>query len=472
MAAVYSKGLPQPVHQLAQGSQHTLHRDYSLPATSSHSTAAFRSDASSSSDEFGSFAAQSHYSSLPAPSLPGVFNVAWPSARLAGGGGTSTISTTRNSSHDGAEVAAFLSDASVSMFDAIDGHWERELFEKQNEPWRKEMEEATPADPFASATARATRDALADSVKGKGKAVFEAGMKGDMSPTSSELLSSLSSLDLSSRAYLRTLVSLPPDLALEDYFAHGLYTDDVYGLPDGVKRLFEKVGAGKQDGADKVEEGRMKAVRRLGMVMQHLRASEEAELAQEAGRMSLEDGMQDVGGSFSTKWVPKGEYSTNADRRFAHQPMNQNEAVFGSSSFATAAHQQQQPFAAFQPTAMAQQSQPVVFPSSLSSSAYITMSPTSQASISTLTPQPAHQSSSPPLSSQSQHEDPSSAPLPSFASYFADQHARMLTNDRGSRGVDFTRKLDPAQRMRVGIEAGVRGDAWREELRVTEGRTH
>ncbi|GAA5894930.1 hypothetical protein JCM6882_008247 [Rhodosporidiobolus microsporus] len=468
MAAVYSKGLPQPVHRLAQGSQHSIHREFASPSTSAPAAAsAFRSDASSSSrphqDDFGSFASPSASHSATSPALTGAFNDAWSSSRFAGAATPSAIASSRNASSDGAEVAAFLNDATVSMFDAIDGHWERELEEKQAEPWRREMEQTMPADPFASDAARAARDAMGDDVKGKGRAV---GTKGDMSPTSSELLSSLSSLDLSSRAYLRTLVSLPPDLALEDYLAHGLYTDDVHGLPDGVRRLFEKAAAQTEGNDAAVEEGRMKAVRRLGMVMQHLRASEAADLSQSTERMSLED----VGGTYSTKWR---QHSGLSDAVASHAPMNQNEAVFGSSAFAQAsAHQQQHSHAAataFQ-HAVNQQSQPMLVPSPLSPSAYITMSPSQAAPqpsfvspASSLTPQPARLASEPPLTAP--HDLPS-GPLPSFASYFADHHRRMVTNDGGRHGVDFTRSLP------VSIAAGVTGAAWREELRVTEGRTH
>jgi len=94
---------------------------------------------------------------------------------------------------------------------------------------------------------------------------------GDLSPTSANLLSSLSSLDLSTLAYLRNILSLPPDQAIQRYFeTTESYTEDVWGvtskIPKEVKEVFEN-----SQGKAEEENGREKAVRRLGMLMKQLR---------------------------------------------------------------------------------------------------------------------------------------------------------------------------------------------------------
>jgi hypothetical protein len=90
-----------------------------------------------------------------------------------------------------------------------------------------------------------------------------------MSPTSASLLSQLSSLDLASKIYLETLLSLPPEQALDNYLSQGTYAEDVWGPPAGAKRIIEATRT--ETNSD--EEGRQKAVRRLGMILKHIALS-------------------------------------------------------------------------------------------------------------------------------------------------------------------------------------------------------
>ncbi|GAA6029774.1 hypothetical protein JCM8097_001043 [Rhodosporidiobolus ruineniae] len=490
MAAVYSKGLPQPVHQLAQGSAHSLHRDYASPSSLPASSSAFRSDASSSlhtaSDDFGAFASTSHAPAASfGPAARSPFD-AFKSSSLPGGGGS--VIASRGAVSDGLELAALLTDSAVSLTDAIDGDWEAELRERQEAPWRRELETRMPDDPFASKAARAARQMRQDDVSGKGKGRAEESTgvftkKGDMSPTSEELISSLSSLDLASSAYLRQLASLPTDLAVQDYLTHGLYADDVYGLPEGVQRLFDKAAQSAGEGVT-AEEGRMKAVRRLGMVMQHLRASEAAAVPVEAGKVAVEDGGQRQ--ESPPGWQYAGEYTMGEEGLM--QLVNRSNPLYASPSplFAQTPHtqhrfrqpqqqhQQQRDLASTASASALSTSEGLVFPSSLSSDAFITMTappaPSSTAApATTVTPQPARLAAEPP--SLPTH-DLSSGPLPSFASYFADQHRRMVTNDAGRSGMDFTSRLPPSPSLSAypaGVAHFMEVD---EELRVVEGRSH
>lgn len=171
---------------------------------------------------------------------------------------------------DGDDIQTLL--GSTTLSDAVHADWEAELLAEQASKWSHDIN--LPSDPPASAQALSSRS----DTKGKGRAFTS----GDISPVSSDLISSLSSLDLNSRSYLKTLLSLPPDEALEDYFSRGTYTDDVYGLPADVQKLFEKA----QSGGQSQEEGRAKAVRRLGMVMKHLWGGEEGSQVVDASFVS------------------------------------------------------------------------------------------------------------------------------------------------------------------------------------------
>jgi hypothetical protein len=300
MASV--KGIPQSVHQFGQGPQHSLHHDYR--SNSSSSAPAFRSSSHTPSDDFGSFAGPSQSSHRTFSPSTGGLGEAWRAAGVSGG-------TEAALSRDGGDVLALLGGQGGSLSDVVDGDWERELQQRQSEEWRTELEGRMPVDPYASSAGRAARDGLGEDVKGKGKTGVVQ-RKGDMSPTSSELLSSLSSLDLSSRTYLRSLLSLPPELALEDYLAHGSYVDDVHGLPKDVQGLFEKAAKQEQGKGVSAEESRMKAVRRLDMVMRHLQAAESSSMLEErTGKMSLEE-FKSVGMP-EKEWQNVGE-QFNAER--------------------------------------------------------------------------------------------------------------------------------------------------------------
>lgn len=255
-APMESKGLPAAVQRFAHAGDHA-HLDHLARASSSSGSTSFRTDASST---------PKHAESAFAAFTGGANGQ---TALERDGRSELVAESTRNASHDGFEINALLAGNGL-VTDAVDGDWERELMEEQARPWRVEMETTMPTDPFASpAAASASRSARLDAHEGKGK---EKARAGDMSPTSEELLSSLSSLDLADKAYLRSLLSLSPDDAFQDYLARSSYADDVYGLPQGVKRLFEK--AAREEEGVHGEEGRTKALRRLDMVLQHLRAAE------------------------------------------------------------------------------------------------------------------------------------------------------------------------------------------------------
>lgn len=143
---------------------------------------------------------------------------------------------------------------SSTVADQIHDNWEAELLAEQAST-RSQQLAKLPVDPLATSSSRD---------KGKGRDFVST--PGDVSPVSSELLSSLSSMDLSNKTYLKTLLAAPSGEVFRDYFSQGTYTDDVYGLPEEVRKVLEKASSG--EGTQ--EEGRAKAVRRLGMVMRHL----------------------------------------------------------------------------------------------------------------------------------------------------------------------------------------------------------
>ncbi|ORY91662.1 hypothetical protein BCR35DRAFT_298915 [Leucosporidium creatinivorum] len=256
MAAATSKPFSPELQRFAQGTPFDLHRDLatssSAPQGSASSSSSFRHRAwpqasGGTDDDFGRFAEPSSWSAQGAgPSS------SWMTGRESTG--ERGMGEARGSRQDGDEIQTLL--GSTTLSDAVHADWEAELLAEQASSWAHDIN--LPSDPPASAQALASRSVD----KGKGRAL----VSGDVSPVSSDLISSLSSLDLNSRSYLKTLLSLPPDEALEDYFSRGTYSDDVYGLPADVQKLFEKA----QSGGETKEEGRAKAVRRLGMVMKHL----------------------------------------------------------------------------------------------------------------------------------------------------------------------------------------------------------
>jgi len=174
---------------------------------------------------------------------------------------------------DGSDIQSLLS--STSLTDAVHGDWHAEAVASQSAPWRVSHDSSLPLDPAASA---------GPSLKGKGKGKAKSPTPGDVSPTSLSLLSSLSSLDLSDQAYLRTLLAQSPERAVQDYFDRRTYADDVWGVPNGptsvpkaVDEIMSKAKGGDGAGA------REKAVRRLAMVARHLGGAEGAGAVQ-AGR--------------------------------------------------------------------------------------------------------------------------------------------------------------------------------------------
>ncbi|GAA6060919.1 hypothetical protein JCM10212_003953 [Sporobolomyces blumeae] len=259
--AAYDKGTPSAVRRLIDGPLQLNHRDGafagpSSAASASTSSAAFRSrplGSSSTPDDFGRFASASQ---TVIPNYDHQGSTDRGNEAVAGVAGTRPQGGGRGADQDGFEVDALL--RGELLADAVDGDWETELFEKHR---ATAVHDSTlPRDPLVSS---------ASTSKGKGKAAVPGQRPaGDLSPTSESLLSSLSSLDLSTKAYLRTLLAQSPERAVEAYFEQSQYTDDVWGLPTEVRGVFESARANSETPGQ--AEGREKAIRRLGMLMKHL----------------------------------------------------------------------------------------------------------------------------------------------------------------------------------------------------------
>ncbi|GJN89842.1 hypothetical protein Rhopal_002831-T1 [Rhodotorula paludigena] len=478
MAALTAKGLPASVQHFVHAGDRFAHLATPHASTSSASG----SPASSSAFRFAR-------SSAPAPppdwaafesGVPSAHDAAWSAV------GASTGST-RSAAHDGAELSALL--AGADLVDAVDGDWERELREKQSDPWRIEHEATLPLDPFASSAAR--RD-----TKGKGKereiddaAASEGQLRGvaragDMSPTSTELLSSLSSLDLADRAYLRTLVSLDPRTAVEDYFSRGSYSDDVWGLPPGVRRLFEKATASQEgQGETSVEEGRRRAVRRLGMVFRHMQAAEQAGATLQTAAPATQVGQGQDAVMRDQQAQGQSHSAAYALNHTQHMTASSQFSVHPASHFASISAQRSDShnFLHQNELSTALQEQYSV-PSSLSGSAFITISPTASP------PPPAPSAFHDMRDERMQEEEPAAALIPT-AALLAQHSARLASNAGGRFGPDFrgprsqlsdAASADADANVREGASDGIgsemesmglaRGGA--AEWAVKEGRTH
>lgn len=283
MATTSSKGLPSGFDHFIHGTPYSNHRDLNsatrAPTSSSSSAShsfrrAWPTPSGGTDEDFGAFLDPRHdpWRPSPAPSTSRI------------GSGPPPPSATRASQQDGFEIQALL--GSHTLNDAIHADWETTLQAEQDAAWAGTA--TMPSDPLIS------RQGLVDR-KGKGRGATTPSSPGNVSPTSSALLSSLSSMDLSSRTYLKSLLSLQdPTAAIEDYFAQGTYSDDVWGLPEGVRGLLEKTRQGAEEGKE-AEEGRKKAVRRLGMVVRHLwGAGGEGDAVGELGRTT--EGGSTLGG--------------------------------------------------------------------------------------------------------------------------------------------------------------------------------
>lgn len=294
-----SKALPAQLSQFLHGNQHDAHRDYLPDQSTSSSSPSFRhpSRAEAAGDEdFGRFAASSSSSHFaPSSSSP---------AQLASSSRYAPSSQPLSSS-DGAAFQALL--ASTSLSEDVHGDWAKELSVSQTQPWKLEQETSVPLDPtFDFARAPVT-------LSGKGKARAHDNGGGDTSPTSAELISSLSSLELRDREYLKSLLAAAPDESVRNYLARGSYADDVYGVTDGVRKVLDQAMEG--EGAAEVA-GREKAVRRLRMVVQHLWGEDEQATALASGAQShsgLHPVEQGGGGQFvQSDWAADLTRETNA----------------------------------------------------------------------------------------------------------------------------------------------------------------
>ncbi|KAK4701575.1 hypothetical protein P7C70_g4654, partial [Phenoliferia sp. Uapishka_3] len=247
------------------------HRGYEnqgpLKSSSASSSQSFRTQQqqeSGNDSDFGRFASTSP---------PTLYNSLFP--RSSETSSSPSAPQSQAQAQDGADVLALLSpSATSSLADTVHGDWAQELSASQSQPWKIDQETAIPRDPLISTSPHSDN-------KGKGKAVVTP-TSGSTTPTSLELLSSISSLDLKSKRYLQSLLAGSPETSIQSYLTHGSYSDDIYGLPDQVKRLLDKARSGEGER----EEGRAKAVKRLTMVMRHLWG--------EGQQASLEHAQQDA----------------------------------------------------------------------------------------------------------------------------------------------------------------------------------
>ncbi|GAA6052246.1 hypothetical protein JCM3770_007398 [Rhodotorula araucariae] len=458
--ATHAKGLPASVQHFLHAGDRLEDVPHNPPHPPLAAGAAFRNDASSShSAGARDFAAFHEAQAAQLGDL--AFDRAWV------GAGASTAAphradtglslhagpsndTARAGAPDGAELADLLS--AGGLLDAVDGDWEQELLARQSESWRVELETAMPQDPFASTSAQ-------NDSKGKARALESAAAmrQGDMSPTTTELLSSLSSLDLADKAYLRTLLSQDPDTVFDDYFARGSYTDDVYGLPSSVKRLFEK--AAKTDERIGTEEGRKKALRRLGMVLRHMQATDPVgAVQQQAQRMSLSDGgatqVTEVSAAAMAQQAPLQRQQPS----FAHA---HHAPLFASPAAAQSQHELTQ---LFQP-AVTTSSGEYTVQSSLSESAFITITPPPPSPPVPLLSQPA-----PPAVTSSPAAAPGHAwdtPAPSTAALLAHHAARLRNSGEGRFGPGWARAV-PGREGEILSPLRTVEEPWD----VKEGRTH
>ncbi|GAA5927814.1 uncharacterized protein JCM15063_006001 [Sporobolomyces koalae] len=249
MSALTSKGPVQEFLKTTAGP--SVHKDQVSQPQYSTPNEAFRqvnAATTTGEDEFGSFADHTPHRLLVQPLRSREEQATSSGNKIA----DHNVQEWRNHEQDGAEVQALLASGSGSGWGQNDD-WEAELFERQQR--NQQLDRSLPVDPL-----------LPESSRSSGGSKGEQHLAGDLSPTSNELLSSLSSLDLSSLAYLRTLLSLPPEEAIQRYLATSdTYSDDVWGVPTKVREVFEQA----QDRTQ--EDGREKAVRRLALLMQHLK---------------------------------------------------------------------------------------------------------------------------------------------------------------------------------------------------------
>lgn len=143
--------------------------------------------------------------------------------------------------------------SSGQFTDQVEGTWEMDLMMDQATPWKIQQGVSVPKDPEVSASTNHQRLAARST---------------SSEALNNELESTIASLDPTSLSYLKTLLALPEPECIQNYLSQNRYTSDIYGLPQ-IEKLFELAASGEEEGST-VEEGRVRAVRRLGMVMLHL----------------------------------------------------------------------------------------------------------------------------------------------------------------------------------------------------------
>lgn len=421
-----SKALPADVAAFTRAGVHPDAPGRAQPQTASSDT--FRSAAGTSASSSSAAAASSDFSSFVQGSSADLLDGPPPRAQRqqqwadewpgsAGAGANSAMSALNaHTTRDGQEIAALL--AGDDLNDAVDGGWEQELRADHDRAHQLARTRPLPADPLAS-----NPQALGTDLS----ATQKQNAPGDMSPTSRSLLASLAHLSLAEQTYLRTLLaSQDPARMLEDYFARGSYTEDVWDVPpppEAVREVLDRA-KGKEKEVDQDEAGRTRAVRRLEMVLRHL---EGATGGVAAGR---QEGVgADQRGS---SWAREAAGLTG-------------HAQSSRPSAATAQY-----------TSPAVQ-QATYAPSSLSSSAFVSFAPSSSggpgpSSAATATTSSTARSTTgphldrPSFRASSQHaasesgSDRSDATSSSYEEYAREKEERVRSNEGGRYGPDWTRR--------------------------------
>lgn len=143
---------------------------------------------------------------------------------------------------------------SNNLNEQISGNYEEDFFQDSGTNWKVKDTSYVPLDPLINSSF--------NTGKGKGKSTL-------LISEEEIILSSLSSLDLKERNYLESLISLPESESILHYLQNNSYTEDIYGVQKKVSELLKLVDSDSSGGSQE-EAGRVKALRRLGAVMQHV----------------------------------------------------------------------------------------------------------------------------------------------------------------------------------------------------------
>ncbi|KWU41624.1 hypothetical protein RHOSPDRAFT_36828 [Rhodotorula sp. JG-1b] len=480
MAATYAKGLPQAVSAFAHAAdrltpEQQQQQQHDFAALSSN----FRADASSSSSSASEFSRFAQQHAGPSSALPGTgfgqqAAAAWERSQT-GRSMPSAIPAQSPfaASQDGHALVALLN-GHDSVVDAVDGDWERQLAQEQQQHHSSAVGSPLPADPLASKPVPQLLDTARRATPG------------DMSPTSESLLASVSNLSLAEQTYLRTLLaSQDPAAMFQDYFSHATYTDDVWTpIASGpLREVLDRAAAadtGKGKGKERVvddEEGKAKAVRRLEMVLRQLNGhmgstTVGAPLATNETRAGRLGGGSSGGSVENHHHHPNlADPSTAADSRASDAPAHALYSTTAvSTSFAALSSLSSSAFVSFSPPSVAVHSPTTLqyYPHRHHTVAASSSSPSAVEHIddaqrpSVATPHDHHRPATQPRTNSyaaSSSSGESNGTDASYEEYAKEKEARMRSNEGGRFGPDFS----SMRSVFSGRE---------ERADVTEGRTH